>query len=68
MRTGLFSEDRPRIYTVPPGAPFLKCLAETLVKETGAQDDPAALADALIYVPNRRSARELAAALYDAIG
>ena len=67
MTAGLFSSSGSRIFTVPPGAPFLNCLAETLVDETGARDDPAALADALIYVPNRRSARELAAALYTAI-
>ena len=68
MHTGLFAEGSPRIYSVPPGAPFLKCLAETLVQETGAAEHPDALSDALIYVPNRRSARELAAALYSAIG
>ncbi len=68
MSTGLFSGDAPRIFSVPPGTPFLQCLAETLVEETGAEGDPAALSDALIYVPNRRSARELAAAFHKAIG
>ena len=68
MSAGLFTGDAPRIYSVPPGAPFLDCLARTLVDEAGAREDPAALADALIYVPNRRSAREFAAALHTAIG
>ena len=67
MSTGLFAGGS-RIFTVPPGAPFLKCLAETLVQETHAKERPDALSAALIYVPNRRSARELAAALYTAIG
>lgn len=68
MSAGFFTGESGRIYSMPPGAPFLKCLAETLVKETGAIDDPAALSQALIYVPNRRSARELAAALHKVIG
>lgn len=68
MNAGLFSSGSAQIFSVPPGAPFLKCLAATLVAETGARNDPAALADALIYVPNRRSARELAANLHEVIG
>jgi len=68
MAASLFSSGAGSVYTIPPGAPFLTRLAETLVAELNAKDDPAALADALIYVPNRRSARELAAALHTAIG
>lgn len=68
MRAGLFADGSSRIFTIPPGAPFLKCLAETLVKETGADKNASALADALIYVPNRRSARELASAFFEATG
>lgn len=67
MNIALFTPGAPRIYTIPPGASFLTCLAEALVERMGAKEDPAALADALIYVPNRRSAKELAAALHRTI-
>jgi len=67
MSGDLFAPGNPRLFTVPPGSAFLRCLAETLVEATGAKSDPAALSDALIYVPNRRSARELARALHEAI-
>ncbi len=55
---------RPRLYSIPPGAPFLPTLAEAalagrLVPGFGAGDDPLALAAATIYVPTRRAAREL---------
>ena len=68
MSADLFAAGAPRIYSVPPGASFLIRLVETLVRELKARDNPAALADALIYVPNRRSARELARAFHEAIG
>lgn len=54
-----------RAWTIPPGEDFLSVLARVLAEETGLSDDPAALADALIYVPNRRSARTLAMKLYE---
>jgi ATP-dependent helicase/nuclease subunit B len=54
----------PRVFSIPPGAPFLPTLAEAIA--TGAivpgfapGDDPLALADATIFVPTRRAAREL---------
>lgn len=62
----LLGPDRPKVYTIPPGANFLEELAEVLANETGLADDPEALADALIYVPNRRSERALAFALHKA--
>ncbi|MCO5063808.1 MAG: double-strand break repair protein AddB [Rhizobiaceae bacterium] len=57
----------PRLFTIAPGAPFLTTLAEALaggrlVPGFQPQDDPLALADATIYVPTRRAARELRAA------
>ena len=64
----LFLPETPKVWTVPPGANFLHALAETLAEATGLRDNPAALADALIYVPNRRSARALALALYEVGG
>ena len=66
-RDGLFS-GASRLYTIPPGTDFLRALAGTLAEETGLKDNPEALADAVIYVPNRRSARVLARVLYDASG
>ncbi|MEO9970015.1 MAG: double-strand break repair protein AddB [Hyphomonadaceae bacterium] len=64
----LFSPDAPKVWTIPPGANFLQSLANTLADATGLRDDPAALADAQIYVPNRRSARAMALALFEAGG
>lgn len=56
--------DKPNIFTVAPGAPFLRVLATalsdgTLVTGFKADGDPLALASATIYVPTRRAAREL---------
>lgn len=56
----------PRVFTIAPGAAFLPALADALV---GGQlvlgfqldNDPLKLADATIYVPTRRAARELRA-------
>lgn len=66
--TRLFAHGAPKVWTIPPGANFLKALAETLASEKGLSDNPEALADDLIYVPNRRSARALALALFEAAG
>ena len=66
-KAGLFS-GASRVYTIPPGTDFLRALAGTLAGEAGLAENPAALADAIIYVPNRRSARVLAGVLYDAGG
>lgn len=64
----LFGPQSPKVWTIPPGENFLKCLAEELSRAVGLAQHPDALADAVIYVPNRRSARELSAALYLAAG
>jgi ATP-dependent helicase/nuclease subunit B len=66
-KAGLFS-GASRVYTIPPGTDFLRALANTLAGEAGLAGNAAALADAIIYVPNRRSARVLAGVLYDAGG
>lgn len=54
----------PRVFTIAPGVPFLETLAQSLLSGRivpGYQPDadPLALADATIYVPTRRAAREL---------
>ncbi|KCZ93286.1 double-strand break repair protein AddB [Hyphomonas johnsonii] len=64
----IFGADSPKVWTIPPGADFLRALAGTLAAETGLAGQPDALSDAIIYLPNRRSARALTLALYDAAG
>ena len=59
--------ERPRLFSIAPGLPFLPTLVGrlcdgTLIEGFPATEDPAALADATIYVPTRRAARELRAA------
>ena len=64
----VFETSEPSIYTIPAGANFLNVFASALARETGLKDNPEALADALIYVPNRRSDSALRFALYQAAG
>ncbi|MBU4567548.1 MAG: double-strand break repair protein AddB [Alphaproteobacteria bacterium] len=63
-----FAECAPKTWTIPPGTDFLGSLASLLAKEFDLAARPDALADAIIYVPNRRSARALTLALFDALG
>lgn len=58
--------EAPRVFSIPPGVPFLPTLAEallggTLVPGFRHDGDPLALADATIFVPTRRAARQLRA-------
>lgn len=64
----LFAPGASRLRTIPAGSAFLSELARGLAEACGLAHDPAALADAVIYVPNRRSARALSLALFDAAG
>src|SRR5271166_138113 len=63
----------PRVFTIPPGAPFLPTLARALIGGElipgfpGAGGPPA-LASATIYVPTQRAAAALAEALLAASG
>lgn len=66
--SALFQPGGRKVFTIPPGANFLDELAAVLAEELGLKRDPEALADALIYVPNRRSERALAFALNKAGG
>ena len=57
-------KSEPRVFTIAPGAPFLKTLADALCDGkliAGFKDngDPLCLADVTIYVPTRRAARAL---------
>ncbi|MCF6113758.1 double-strand break repair protein AddB [Mesorhizobium muleiense] len=62
-----------RVFSIPPGAPFLPTLAEALlsgrlVSGFRFDGDPLALADATIYVPTRRAARALRGVFVDCLG
>lgn len=60
-----------RLFTIPPGVPFLKVLAAKLCDGTLIEgfryraDDPLCLAAATIYVPTRRAARALRSEFVD---
>ncbi|MER9230733.1 double-strand break repair protein AddB [Mesorhizobium sp. M0622] len=61
-----------RVFSIPPGAPFLPTLAEALlagrlVPGFAYDGDPLVLADLTIYVPTRRAARALRGVFVDAL-
>ena len=63
----------PRVFTIPPGTPFLPTFADALLEgRFGAipnpAKDPLALADVTILVPTRRAARSLHAELLVRLG
>jgi ATP-dependent helicase/nuclease subunit B len=49
--------DRPAVYTIPPGIPFVDALAARLMAEAG--DDPLSLARQTVLLPTRRGCRAL---------
>jgi ATP-dependent helicase/nuclease subunit B len=64
---------RGRVFSIAPGAPFLKILARSLVDGElipgfVPRADPLLLADVTIYLPTRRAARALGAEFIDAFG
>lgn len=63
---GLFGDGR-RWFSVPAHRPFLHDLARGLWTRLG-EEGPQALSDAVVLLPNRRAARELAAAFTGAAG
>ncbi|HOY79129.1 MAG TPA: hypothetical protein PLN33_15040, partial [Hyphomonadaceae bacterium] len=68
MAKGIFTPTAPKVFSIPASSFFLEELAKGIVAATGAREKPEALADALIFTPNQRAARELALALYRAVG
>jgi len=63
----------PRVFTVPPSAPFLRTLARgildgTIVPGFTPRSSPERLADATIYLPTRRAARALASVFLQETG
>ncbi|MEI2299145.1 double-strand break repair protein AddB [Ensifer sp. MJa1] len=65
---------RSNVFTIPPGLPFLKTLAEKLCDGSLTPDfrydatDPLPLAGVTIFVPTRRSARVLRSEFVDLLG
>jgi len=66
--SNLFEANAPRVLNLPAGSRFLSLLAQGLIESLFSSDAPEELANAIIYVPNRRSARALAYALFKANG
>ncbi len=67
------AEPRPRVFTVPPSAPFLPTLIRALVEGRlvpgfSAADDPLALASATIFLPTRRACRLAQELFLDVLG
>ena len=63
----------PRVFSIPPGVPFLPALADALLQGRLVpgfryDGDPLSLADATIYLPTRRAARELRSVFVDRLG
>lgn len=63
----------PNVLSIPPGVAFLPCLADALLEGRLVPGfrfdrDPLTLADATIYVPTRRAARELRSVFVDRLG
>ena len=64
---------RPRLYTIPPSAPFLSTLAIAVLNGDlpvpgGAKPDALELPRAIIYLPTRRAVRALRDAFLEATG
>jgi ATP-dependent helicase/nuclease subunit B len=55
----LFGGPAPRLRYAPASAPFLDLVADAMVAELARADDPFALSDALVLLPNRRAAAGL---------
>jgi inactivated superfamily I helicase len=58
---------RPRVFSIPPGCPFLPTLIEQILEGRvlpGLHD----LSDATLYLPTRRAARALSALLAERAG
>ncbi|MEM6534407.1 MAG: double-strand break repair protein AddB, partial [Pseudomonadota bacterium] len=60
--SSLFAPGADKVLTIPPAANFLRELAAALSGAEQARDDPGWLSEAIIYVPNQRSVRNLAQA------
>jgi len=64
---------RPKVFSIPPSAPFLPTLAAALldgklIPGFAPRGDPLALASATVYLPTRRAVRAFGEALLAALG
>jgi ATP-dependent helicase/nuclease subunit B len=64
----LFGGPAPRLRAIPASEPFLDLLAKSMIAELKPEQDPFALADALVLLPNRRSAHGLIDAFAKLLG
>lgn len=64
---GLFDGPAPRVRTIPASAPFLETLVSVIV-DALPRDDPFALADTVIFLPNRRASNGLVEAFAKRLG
>ncbi|MGQ0534132.1 MAG: double-strand break repair protein AddB [Caulobacteraceae bacterium] len=67
MSLGLFDGPALRLRVITASAPFLDALADAMVEALG-RDDPFALSDALVLLPNRRAAAGLIDAFAKRLG
>ncbi|MCC6920285.1 MAG: double-strand break repair protein AddB [Alphaproteobacteria bacterium] len=58
----------PGLYTIPPGRPFLRDLAEGVVERFHVAGDPLSLAAVTIFLPTRRAERTLREEIVRAAG
>jgi len=65
---GLFEGPAPRLRAIPASAPFLDVLADAMVEALARADDPFALSDAIVLLPNRRASRGLVDAFAQRLG
>ncbi|HYD71981.1 MAG TPA: double-strand break repair protein AddB [Candidatus Binatia bacterium] len=64
----LFGGPAPRLRYAPASAPFLDLIADAMVAELARGDDPFALSDALVLLPNRRAVSGLITAFAKRLG
>ncbi len=68
MKAGLFDGPAPRVLAAPASAAFLDELADAMTGALYAPENPFALSDALVLLPNRRAARGLMDAFAKRLG
>ena len=68
VKPGLLDGPAPRLRVVPASAPFLDTLAQAMVAALARSDEPFALSDALVLLPNRRAMRGLIDAFASQLG
>ncbi len=60
----IFNQPNPRIFTIPPAVSFLDTLAKALAENLDLAGNATALADTVIFCPNKRSSRAIAEAFH----